>query len=48
MNRPMGVLAKDTNGAGGIGFEFQVSQIGRNVATAATFLWSCVAHALSR
>ena len=35
-------------GAGGQGFKSRVGQIGQRLATAATFLRSCVAQALSR
>ena len=34
-------------GAGGLGFDFWADQIGHSVATAAMFLGSCAAQALS-
>ena len=51
MNRPLAqLLSAHAIGAEGLGFESRVGQIGTvsPLATAATFLRSCVAQALSR
>ena len=52
-NRPVSSVDEHTaTGAGGLGFDSRVSQIGtqcrRRLATTETFLWSCVAQELSR